>query len=70
MSISIAIGTRDGHERVVSSNLKTVEFAALRAAYIAEKLRSSDQRAGAAPVCVRVYAGSTMQLSMDVAAAA
>jgi hypothetical protein len=70
MSISIAIGGQDGSERVVSTNLKTIEFAAAKAAYIVEKLRSFGQPAEAAPVCVRVYSGATVHLSMDVAAAA
>ena len=69
MSISIAIGGCDGSERVVSTNLKTLELAASKAAYIAEKLRSFAEAPQPAPLCVRVYAGATVHLSMDVAAA-
>jgi hypothetical protein len=70
MSISIAVGGRDGSERIVSTNLKSVEVAERKAADIAERLSHSPAPAETAPVCVRIYAGATVHRSLKVAAAA
>lgn len=66
MGISITVGRHDGSERVVSSNLKSVELASRQAASIAARLRA----VAAGVACVRVYTGATVHLSVDVALAA